>query len=138
MYATLRQKGHLNVGHIDDSYLQGESTEDCQANINDTCNLFSKLGFILHPVKSVLKPVQLLIFLRFVLDSVNKTVSLTGEKIQRIRESCKKMMDLVELPIQKLASFIGLLASSFPGALYGPLFYRHLEMDKVKAITMLK
>lgn len=80
----LRQKGHLNVGCIDDSYLQGENIEDCQANIYDTCNLFSKLGFILHPAKSVLKPVQVLTFLGFVLDSVNMTVSLTQEKIQCI------------------------------------------------------
>ena len=104
--------------------------EDCQANISDTCDLFSKLGFVLHPVKSVLKPVQVLIFLGFVLDSVNMTVSLTQEKIQGIKEKCNKMMTLTELPIWELASFIGLLVSSLPGVLYGPLFYRHLEMEK--------
>lgn len=97
-------------------YLQGENIEDCQANIYDACDLF--LGFILHPVKSFLRPVQVLTFLGFVLDSVNMTVSLTQEKIQRIRERCKKMMELVELQIQELASFIGLLVSSFPGVLY--------------------
>ena len=80
----LRQKGHLNVGYIDDSYLQGEKREDCQANISDTCNLLSKLGFILHLVKSVLKPVQVLTFLGFVLNSVDMTFSLTLEKIQHI------------------------------------------------------
>ena len=138
VYATLRQKGHLNVGYIDDSYLQGENMEDCQANISDTCDLFSKLGFVLHPVKSVLKPVQVLIFLGFVLDSVNMTVSLTQEKIQGIKEKCNKMMTLTELPIWELASFIGLLVSSLPGVLYGPLFYRHLEMDKTTALRQNK
>ena len=120
VYATLRQNGHLNVGYIDDSYLQGESIEDYQANIDDTCAVLPKLGFILFLFyESVLKPVQLLnIFLGFVLDSVNMTVTLTQEKIQRIRESCKKMMELIELSIQKLANFIGLLMSSFPGVLY--------------------
>jgi len=44
------------------------------------------------------------------------------------------MMDLVELPIQELVSFIGLLVSSFPGVLYGPLFYRQLEIDKTTAL----
>lgn len=55
MVDTLHQKGHLNVGYIDDSYLpvQGESFEDCQANINDTCDLFTALGFIVLLVKSV-------------------------------------------------------------------------------------
>ncbi|XP_058973292.2 uncharacterized protein [Pocillopora verrucosa] len=119
---------------IDKLLTKGESVEDCQANINDTCDLFSTLGFILHPDKSVLQPVQVLTFLGFVLDSVNMTVSLTQEKIQRIRERCKKMMELVELPIQELASFIGLLVSSFPGILYGPLYYRQLERDKTTAL----
>ena len=62
VYAMLRQRGHLNFGYIDDSYLQGENREDWQVNISDTCDLFSKLGFILHPVKSVLKPVRVLTF----------------------------------------------------------------------------
>ena len=138
VYAMLRQRGHLNVGYIDDSYLQGENREDCQANISDTCDLFSKLGFILHPVKSVLKPVQVLTFLGFVLNSVDMTVSLTPEQIQRIKEECEKMMILTELPIWELASFIGLLVSSFPGVLYGPLFYRHLEIDKTTALRQNK
>ena len=76
----LHQMGRLNVGYITDSYLQGENKEHCQANISDTCDLFSKLGFILHPIKSVLKPVQVLTFLGFVLNSVDMTVSLTREK----------------------------------------------------------
>ena len=138
VYAMLRQKGHLNVGYIDDSYLQGENIEDCQANISVTRDLFSKLGFILHPLKSVLKPVQVLVFLGFVLNSVNMTVSLTQEKIQRIQKNCKKIMELTELPILELASFIGLLVSSFPGVLHGPLFYRHLEMDKTTGLRQNK
>ena len=70
-----------NSSYIDDSYLLGENREDCQANISDTCDLFSKLGFILHLVNSVLKPVQVLTFLGFVLNSVDMTVSLTREKV---------------------------------------------------------
>ena len=62
MYASLRQKGHLNVGYIDESYLEGENIKDSPANTDDTRDLFTKLGFILHPVKSVVKPVQLLVF----------------------------------------------------------------------------
>ena len=85
VYAMLRQGDHLNVGFIDDSYLQWENREDCQANISDTCDLFSKLCFILHPVKSGLKPVQKLAFLGFVLSSVDMTVSLTPEKFSALR-----------------------------------------------------
>ena len=77
---------------------------------------------------------QVLTFLGFVLNSVDMTVSLTREKIQRIKVECEKMLELTELPIWELASFIGLLVSSFPGVLYGPLFYRHLEIEKTTAL----
>ena len=62
------------------------------------------------------------------------TVSLTQEKILRIRESYKKMIELTELPMKELASFMGLLVSSFPDVLYGPLYYRRLEIDKTMAL----
>ena len=32
VYATLRKQGHLNVGYIDDSYLQGDTIHECQTN----------------------------------------------------------------------------------------------------------
>lgn len=44
VYSTLRQKGHLNVGYIDDSYLQGRDTKECPLNISDTQTLFTSLG----------------------------------------------------------------------------------------------
>lgn len=81
---------------------------------------------------------QVLTFLGFVLNSVDMTVSLTREKIQHIKVECEKMLELTELPIWELASFIGLLVSSFSGVLYGPLFYRHLEIDKTTALRWNK
>ena len=56
VYATLRRKGHLNVGYIDDSYLQGDTVSECNDSITDTIDLFTRLGFIIHAIKSVLQP----------------------------------------------------------------------------------
>jgi len=138
VYATLRKQGHLNVGYIDDSYLQGDTIQECQTNVTDTCCLFTKLGFIIHPVKSVLQPVQTLVFLGFVLNSVRMTVCLPPEKIFRVKEQCSKLISSATISIQELAEAIGLLVSSFPGVLYGPLFYRHLEHDKTMALRQNK
>ena len=60
--------GHLNSGYIDDSYLEGDT-------FIDTITLFAKLGFHIHPEKSVFIPSQKLIFFGFVLDSIAMTVS---------------------------------------------------------------
>jgi len=56
VYSTLRMKGHLSVGYIDDSYLQAAEFALCVHNITDTITLFNNLGFVIHPDKSVLYP----------------------------------------------------------------------------------
>ena len=58
VFGTLRAKGFISVSYIDDSYLQGETYEECQQNIYETAKLFSDLGFILNKEKSILEPVQ--------------------------------------------------------------------------------
>ena len=61
IFATLRDHGHLSVGFIDDSYLQGDDYEQCVKNITDTVALIDKVGLVPHPDKSVLYPTQILV-----------------------------------------------------------------------------
>ena len=76
VYATLH-----NLGYIDDSYLQGATSSECLENVKVTASLFKKVGFHLHPTKSVIIPTQRLTFLGFVLDSNDMTVTTTESKI---------------------------------------------------------
>ena len=46
------------MGYIKDSYLQYGMIRERQSNITDTCCLFTRLGFVIHSVKSVLGPVE--------------------------------------------------------------------------------
>ena len=111
--------GHLNSGYIDDSYLQGDTSMECHKNVIDTIMLFTKLGFHIHPEKSVFIPSQKLTFLGFVLDSIAMTV--TREKVQRILSVCATLLKTQMLTIKQVAEVIGILVSNFPGAQYGPL-----------------
>ena len=90
VYSLIRSKGHLNVGYIDDSYLQGDTFEECKHNVRDSVSLFAKLGFLPHPEKSVFEPTQKIIFLGFVINSVIMTIS-TPEKALKICTACKKL-----------------------------------------------
>lgn len=83
VFFTLHTKGHLSSGYIDDSYLQGDTVEECQQNITDTACLFSRLGFHINPTKSVLTPSHVLTFLGFILNSLQMTVFPTQGKIQK-------------------------------------------------------
>ena len=47
------------MGHIDDSFLMGYNYASCEENIVQTVNMFLKLGFVIHPAKSVLVPCEL-------------------------------------------------------------------------------
>ena len=50
---TSRHGSLLNSGYIDDSYLPGDTVEDCQQYVGDSVTLFTRLGFFIHPEKSV-------------------------------------------------------------------------------------
>ena len=134
VYSTLRSQGYLNVGYIDDSYLQGDSKTDCRSNILTTLTLFESLGFLINHEKSVLQPCQKLAFLGFLLDSVNMKVFLTAEKTEKIILACQQLLKKSIISIREVAQVIGLLVSSLPAVQYGPLFYRSLEIDKNTAL----
>ena len=49
VYPALRSAGHLSSGYIDDSYLQGDTVEECRVNVIDTTTMFVQLGFFCTP-----------------------------------------------------------------------------------------
>jgi hypothetical protein len=130
----LRKLGHLSSGYIDDSYLQGDSYEDCVNNVIDTVTLFDSLGFIVHPTKSVFNPTQRLVFLWFILDSVKMKVYPTPDKAKKLAELCANICTKANPTIREVSQVLGYMASSFPGAMYGPLHVRHIEKQKILAL----
>ena len=78
----------MNVGYIDDSYLQGPSFYDCSKNVQDTVQLFTKVGFLLNKETSILVPSHELTFLGFVLNSLDMTVKPSPEKAEKLRKRC--------------------------------------------------
>ena len=81
----------------------------------------------------------LLVFLGFFIDSDLITVSLTQEKITKIKTHLRFLLEnLFSVTIRGVAKVIGHLISSLPGVKYGTLYYRNLEMDKVVALKVAK
>lgn len=134
VYSTLRKSGHFVVGYIDDTYLQGSTAENCQATINETRDLFTKLGFVTSIEKSVVTPTQLITFLGFVLNCISMTIQLSDEKKERLKSYCKTIRAKQNVKITELAQVIGTLVSSLPGVQFGKLHYRTLEIDKNLAL----
>ena len=123
--------GHIISGYIDDSYLQGDTYNECAENVTASSKLITELGFITHPEKSVLIPSQVLVFWGFILNSLTMTVSPTPHKGEKTIKVCSCLLENNCPTIRQVAEVIGILISNFPGTKYGPLHYRALELCKI-------
>ena len=78
VYAYLRLKGHVSSGYLDDSFLEGDTSEACSSNVQDTLTLLGDLGFCPNLDKSVVQPTKVLEHLGFVLNSFDMSVSIVS------------------------------------------------------------
>lgn len=138
IYGNLHSNGHISTGFLDDSLLIGRTKQMCTQNIKDTVNAFDRLGFVVHPEKSVFIPDRVITYLGFVINSTTMTITLTEERIQKIIQCCKKTQENSSITIRELACLIGQLVASFPGVMHGPLHYRALENDKIHSLKCHK
>ena len=134
----LREHGHFIVGYIDDFFLKGNSTEQCFHSLLTSTALLQRLGFTIHPVKSQLEPKQVIVFLGFVINSHEMSVTLTDEKKHKLYDLIEKILSRPHAVIRHVASLIGIIVSSLPGTLHGALYYRRIEMDKNSALKRCK
>jgi hypothetical protein len=136
--ATLRVDGHIIIVYIDDLLLIGHSYEKCISTIIDTLTLLEKLGFVIHPLKSIFVPVQNIVFLGFLINSRTMTICLTDEKKDKLVSLIKNVLTSDTIQIRSVAKVIGHMVSSFPAVEFGPLYYRKLDKDKHNALSIHK
>ena len=134
VFSILRKQGHISVAFIDDSWLTADDFNVCIQNVVDTVTLLDKVGFIVHPDKSVLLPTQTIVLVGFVLNSILMQVSLTHERALKLKDACENLLATDFPGIRTVAQVLGLMTSSFPGVLYGPLHHKFLEIDKSQAL----
>lgn len=134
IYAHLHSLGHMSTGYLDDSLLIADDINASLRNIGDTITIFDRLGFAVHPTKSILYPTQEITYLGFIINSINMTIRLTEKRITTILDFCSNISNNRLNSIRNVARLIGLLVASFPAVPYGPLYYRHLEKEKMRAL----
>ena len=108
----------------------GSTYKECENSTFLTLDLLTNLGFTINYGKSVLSPCQAIQYLGFIINSVNMTVSLTTDKISKIRKACCLLKQKGTVPIQTVAETVGSLVAACPGVKYGKLFYRLLDIEK--------
>ena len=111
-------------------------SKDKEDHSKDTIILFDKLGFVIHPHKSVMIPTQEITYLGFVLNSTTMTIKLSDERRVKVIQACEAVLDgTADYSIRNVARLVGLLISCFPAVKMGPLNYRCTEKEKVIALN---
>ena len=65
-------------------------------------------------------------------------MSLTPERALKLKNACENLLATASPCIRDVAQVLGLMTSSFPGVMYGPLHHKFLEMDKTQALKINK
>ena len=81
----MHNQGHIIAGYLDDFILLHDTYEGCAVSVIEAILTFDKLGFAVHPQKSVFIPTQSLVFLGFVINSLTMTLTLTAQKSRNLR-----------------------------------------------------
>ena len=136
--AQLHLMGFISTIFIDDTLLIGETYEECKKNVQVSLELFQSLGFVVHPLKSVLSPSNRITYLGFEIDSLLMKVTPTEERKNSIYEMALELLKNGQSSIRQLASFIGKVVSCFHGVKYGPLHYRCMEREKTEGLALNK
>ena len=103
---------------MNDALLAGDTCHECCDNLYAIMSLLQNLGLTIHSMKSPFVPSKAIIFLGFIINAQNMTVTLTNEKKFKIHEYAKKL--LIDSPtIREVAIFLENLAASFEAVTYG-------------------
>ena len=130
VYSALHEEGHECFPYIDDSFVVGDSREQCAHTAGELCRALDGLGFYVHQQKSVLEPTQDLVFLGFKLNSVEMSVTLTQDKKEKFERAARGVLAQDRLRVREVAGLVGLMTAYSPAVEYGGAHIKNLERDK--------
>ena len=81
-----------------------------------------RLRFFVSTEKSVLTPTKCIEHLGFVLNSHSMMVSLTQDKIDKLKHRITLVCDSNSIDIRSVAEIVGILVACFPAVTHGQLF----------------
>lgn len=132
----LRSQNLISVIYLDDIYLIGRDKSDCNFNIQKTCSLLKKLGFLINNEKSSLTPSNRCKFLGFIFDSRKMILELPTDKKEKIKSYVQNCLDTRKCKLRDFARVIGLLVSACPAIQYS--WMRTKLFEQLKFRTLLK
>ena len=88
--------------------------------------------------QKVFQPSKEIQYLGVIIDSETMTVTLTPERVNSLKAGCIQLLRKNRMTVREVAQVIGKIVASFVAVKYGPLYYRHLEKDKTRALIKIE
>ena len=132
--AFLRRIGVRLVIYLDDILLMNKHETGLAKDVVTVMELLKALGFVVNMAKSVLTPARALEYLGFQIDTIAMSLALPQGKVKAIQDKCQELVKLDQTSVRELSQLIGKLSASILAVRPGPLNYRHLQMQKSKAL----
>ena len=88
--------------------------------------------------QKVFQPSKKIQYLGVIIDSETMTVTLTHERVNSLKAGCIQLLRKNRMAVREVAKVIGKIVASFVAVKYEPLYYRHLEKDKNRALIEIE
>ena len=112
---VFRKHGITCVFYIDNILVTGETEEDCRNKIMFVLQSLRTLGFLINSDKSVLQPSRRFLYLGMWWDTMDWTVSLSGEREAGLRSLSTRLRSRDFSTCRQVASMIGRAQSATYG-----------------------
>ena len=106
---TLRKRGYTLTSYIDDHFSIEQEFQCCLENVIQAAIMSLDAGFVINWEKSILIPTQRMIYLGFILDTVEMKVRLTPEKISELKTIISRAIKSSDMSLLRLAQLVGKL-----------------------------
>lgn len=106
----LRERGIRLVIYLDDILLMNQSAERLKEEIILVVDLLESLGFVINKEKSDFVPKQKVVFLGYMINSVDMALGLPSEKRDSIGALAKRILSGRRTTLRDLASLLGKLS----------------------------
>jgi len=124
---TLRQMGIRLIIYLDNILIMHQIREELILLIPLVCQMFQALGLMVNMEKSQLTPKQEIEFLGFLVNSLSLHLAFPPEKMRKIQQEARTLIQRQLVSIRDLARFVGKASASARAIWQAPLHYRALQ-----------
>ena len=118
------------IVYLDNMLVLGSSPQEEKAQVEIIIEILSQLGFVINKEKSQLELTQKIQFLGFWIDSKSMTISLPQEKVEKIKQEARVMIQKRCVSLRELTCLLGRMSATSQAVLPAPMCYRQLQILK--------